>query len=97
MGPGAWEGWRMWAVWEAGVGREGWSPGGWDGGRGLSDGGWQHVMTWWGMSVGGGGGGQRLSWEEVVRSWSEALEPFLETWGLADTGESARVEEGSGC
>lgn len=27
MGPGAWEGRRMWGVWEAGVGREGWSQG----------------------------------------------------------------------
>lgn len=30
------------------------------------------------------------------RCWSEALEPFLEIWGLADTEESAMVEEGSG-
>lgn len=36
MGPGAWESRRMWAVWEAGAGREGWSQGagveaeGWD-------------------------------------------------------------------
>lgn len=84
---------RMWAVWEAG--RAGLRGLGWRQ-RAGSDGGPELVRAWWEMPVQSGWGepwGVRVvlagdGEEQERRCWSEASEPFLEVWGLADTGGS---------
>lgn len=53
------------------------------------------VMMVWEMPEGGVAGGPGRGVEEQ-RCCSEAIEPFLEIWGLPHTGGSAMVEEGSG-